>query len=173
MFKRVGAVLILFALITIAMFYAINDEDEVKTVSSGEIGIEVGQRAPDFELATLSGETVKLSDYRGQKVMLNFWATWCPPCRAEMPDMEKFYHEMKGEIEILAINIDTNNDVAGFIKEMGVTFPILLDTKENVMKNYQIISIPTTFLIDENGIIKEKTIGAMTYDYMKKIYKGL
>lgn len=136
-------------------------------------GLGIGLQAPDFELETLEGKTVKLSELQGKKVMLNFWATWCPPCKAEMPFMEKFYQEAGDEIEIIAINIDTKNDVAGFAKEMGVTFPILLDKDEQVMKTYQILSIPTTYFIDQDGLIQHKFIGAMSPEKMREFTDSL
>src|SRR5690625_3163943 len=91
-----------------------------------EIGLDQGDLAPDFELNTLDGDTVKLSDFRGEKVMVNFWATWCPPCRAEMPDMQKF-HEDK-DVVILAVDLteteDDFDDIPEFIDEFGVTFRV-------------------------------------------------
>src|SRR5699024_2083045 len=93
------------------------------------VGLEVETMAPDFELDTFTGEEAKLSDYRGSRVMINFWATWCPPCRAEMPDMERFHQDT--DIEILAVNLtetETHTDqVQQFIDEYELTFPILLD----------------------------------------------
>ncbi|MEH7109626.1 redoxin domain-containing protein, partial [Bacillus sp. JJ1764] len=105
----------------------------------------VGSKAPDFELKTLTGETVKLSELKGKKVMLNFWATWCPPCKAEMPDMEKFHSEVGDKVTILAVNIDPQLDVKGFVNEYKITFPILLDTDDGVNGKYQVLSIPTTY----------------------------
>lgn len=169
MIKKVIAAIALVALFTAAMVHAMDKEE--KQPKDQVQGLDVGNVAPDFELKLLSGQVVKLSDYKGKKVMLNFWATWCPPCKAEMPEMQEFHEASKDEVEVLAINMDTQNDVAGFIKKMGITFPILLDEKNEVNKNYQIISIPTTFFIDKNGVITHKFIGAMTLDDMKKYTK--
>jgi peroxiredoxin len=136
--------------------------------ADGAVGLEVGNVAPDFQLQTLAGETVKLSDYKGQRVMLNFWATWCPPCRAEMPDMEKFYQK-KG-VAILAVNLTeteaTMQDIHDFVDEFGLTFPILLDKKMEVATTYQIGPIPTSYMIDSDGIIQYKTLGALNYEMM-------
>ncbi|RSK52855.1 TlpA disulfide reductase family protein, partial [Bacillus canaveralius] len=90
------------------------------------------------------------------------------PCKAEMPAMEKFYRDMKDEVAVLAVNIDPKNDVKGFAEEKGVTFTILLDDQEEVSKIYQIISIPTTYYIDEAGIVQSKHIGAMTQEQMNQ-----
>jgi peroxiredoxin len=124
--------------------------------------IEEGDKAPDFTLKTLSGETVNLSQYEGKTVILNFWATWCPPCKEELPAMQKFYDKNQGKVEILAINIDPENNVKKYKQEMGLTFPILLDSNEKVNNQYGIIAIPTTIVIDENGKITKKHIGALT-----------
>jgi thiol-disulfide isomerase/thioredoxin len=114
---------------------------------------------------------LKLSQFRGKKVMLNFWATWCPPCKAEMPDMQTFYTEVGDKIQILAVNIDPEYDVAGFVKEMKINFPILLDENDEATNAYQILTIPTTFFIDEEGIIQNKFMGAMTIDKMREYTK--
>ncbi len=146
-----------------------NTEDQQSSdVSEAEVGLKEGNLAPDFELTTLEGETVQLSDYRGDKVMLNFWATWCPPCRAEMPDMEKFYNNE--DVKILAVNLtnteESREDVKEFNEEFGLTFPILMDEKLNVANQYQIQPIPTSYMIDSNGVIQHIALGAMNYEMM-------
>ncbi|WP_318502620.1 TlpA disulfide reductase family protein [Bacillus sp. T3] len=165
MVKKVIAAVILVALFAVAMVHAM-DKEETNT-NSQKTGIEVGNKAPDFELKTLTGDSVKLSDYKGKKVMLNFWATWCPPCKAEMPEMQKFYVSNKENVEILAVNMDPKNDVAGFVKNGGYTFPILLDEKNEVNQDYGIVSIPTTFFIDEQGVITHKINGQMKLEDME------
>src|SRR5687767_10413595 len=125
MLKKVIAAIALIALFAVAMVQAMDKEDK----SPAKTGIEIGDKAPDFELKNLDGQAVKLSDLKGKKVILNFWATWCPPCRAEMPEMEKYYQEIKngGKIEFLAVNLDPKADVKGFAEKMGIHFPIVLD----------------------------------------------
>ena len=122
-----------------------------------------GFLAPDFELQTTTGETIKLSDLRGQAVLVNLWATWCPPCRAEMPAIEKIYNEYKDDgLVILAVNMtyqDTASNIAPFIDEYDLTFPILLDTNNSVGSAYQLRSLPSSFFIDRDGIISEVVIG--------------
>jgi len=122
-----------------------------------------GFLAPDFELKTTTGETIKLSDLRGQAVLVNLWATWCPPCRAEMPAIEKVYNEYKDDgLVVLAVNMthqDTFSNIAPFIAEYGLTFPILLDETGGVGKDYQLRSLPSSFFIDRDGIIREIVIG--------------
>lgn len=132
------------------------------------IGLQIGNIAPNFELQTLEGETVRLTDYRGQPVMLNFWTSWCPPCRAEMPDMEKFYQD--SGMQILAINLtseeDTLEDVRQFKQEYELTFPILLDHENAVGERYQIRPIPTSYMVDAEGVIQFNIFGPMNYDHM-------
>ncbi|SET38515.1 Peroxiredoxin [Oceanobacillus limi] len=146
-------------------------ETGIEVMSRGatdEVGLKKGNIAPDFELTTLDGETVKLSDFQGEKVMLNFWATWCGPCRSEMPDMEKFYHDK--DIAILAVNLtDTEireSDVSEFVDEYQITFPILMDETAEVADQYRINPIPTTYLIDTKGRIHNVAFGALNYERM-------
>lgn len=133
------------------------------------VGIQKGEIAPDFELTTLKGETVRLSDYRGTRVFINFWATWCPPCRAEMPDMQKLYEEMD-DIEILAVNLTetekSEEGVSEFVEDFGLTFPILMDRNSEVANMYNVRAYPTSFMVDSNGRIQFISIGAMNHDMM-------
>lgn len=119
--------------------------------------------APDFALKTLEGKTVRLSELRGKKVVLiNFWATWCPPCRLEMPTMQQIYTEYKGRgFEVLAINIepDAKDEIRDFMKELRLTFPVLLDSDMKVTRKYRLIGLPVSMLIDRQGIIRSKEIG--------------
>jgi peroxiredoxin len=163
MIKKVLASVLLFVLMTVAIVQAMEKEEKDHLP-----GLQIGEKAPDFELQMLTGEAVKLSDFRGKKVMLNFWATWCPPCKEEMPDMEKFYNKQKDEVIILAVNIDPQYNVEKFTKDMGVTFPILLDEKDRVNSMYQVLTIPTTYFIDENGIIRHKYLTAMSEEIMSQ-----
>ncbi|MGR5978195.1 TlpA family protein disulfide reductase [Bacillus cereus] len=137
-------------------------------------GIEIGKSAPNFELTKLDETNVKLSDLKGKKVILNFWATWCGPCQQEMPDMEAFYKEHKENVEILAINYTPSEKgggvekVSNFVKEKGITFPILLDKNIDVTTAYKVITIPTSYFIDTKGVIQDKFIGPMTQKEMEK-----
>lgn len=153
-----------------------NEQQGTKTVvESDEIGLEKGEIAPDFELQTLDGETVKLSDLRGERVMVNFWATWCPPCRAEMPDMQKLHENT--DVKILAVNlIDTESSpevVPEFLNELGLTFPVLLDEESKLANDYKIAAYPTSFLLDSNGRIQFKALGAINYDIMVREFEKM
>lgn len=135
---------------------------------SDKVGILRGELAPDFELTTLDGEIVKLSGYKGKRVMLNFWATWCPPCRAEMPDMQKF--QSTKDVQVLAVNLsETESDPGNaqrFVDELNFTFTVPLDKESAVSNEYNVVAYPTTYMIDSNGRIQFIMMGAMNYDFM-------
>lgn len=122
-----------------------------------------GFLAPNFTLETLEGETVSLSDFEGQAVMINFWASWCPPCRAEMPSMENVYQKYQNQgFVILAINAthqDTVSGAANFVAEEGFSYPILMDTKDSVSQLYQLRSLPTSLFVGKDGLIQEIVYG--------------
>jgi thiol-disulfide isomerase/thioredoxin len=144
-------------------------QGEDNQTQSEEVTVaSVDNAAPGFSLKSLAGEEVNLSDFKGKRVIIHFWATWCPPCKWEMPAMEKIYQNANGQFEVLAINIDPENDVAGFVKELQLTFPVLLDQSGEVNETYSILSIPTTFLVNEAGEIEKKQIGAMTLKQMEE-----
>lgn len=132
-------------------------------------------KAMDFKLKDLNGKEVSLSDYKGKKVFLNFWATWCPPCKAEMPEMEMLYKETKNsDLVILAVNLDEEKDtVQKFINSNKYNFPVLLDTGNIVASQYEVVSIPTSFFIDKEGNIVDKHIGAMTIEDMKNYINNI
>ncbi|WP_054957275.1 peroxiredoxin family protein [Paenibacillus dakarensis] len=136
------------------------------------IGVKKGQRAPDFTLNDLNGNPIQLSDYRGKMVLLNFWASWCPPCRAEMPHMQEFYEDYKKDTVVLGVNMTSiehrAEDIKPFTEEFGLTFPNVLDIEGDVMEEYVVIAYPTTYVIDEQGVIREIYPGAINYDIMKK-----
>nr|WP_304216069.1 TlpA disulfide reductase family protein [Fredinandcohnia onubensis] len=143
-----------------------------------EVGISEGQLAPDFTLKTTSGEEMKLSEFRGKKVILNFWASWCPPCKAEMPHMEEFYVENKeSNVALLSVNLTTaekkSSDVAKFVDEYGLTFPVLLDEKGNIGQIYQAYAIPTSYLIDSKGIVRKKIVGPMDKEMMTELINSV
>jgi len=169
MVKKILAGVLLFGLLTVAIVQAMEKEEKPDNLP----GLKIGVKAPDFELENLAGETVKLSDYQGKKVILNFWATWCPPCKEEMPAMEKFYQKAGDDVEILAVNIDPQYDVKGFANKMGITFPILLDKNDKVNSTYSVMTIPTTYFINEEGLITNKYLTSMTVELMEQYIKEM
>lgn len=132
------------------------------------VGLNVGETAPDFELETMAGETVRLSDLRGEKVMVNFWASWCPPCKAEMPDIQKFHEDEAGTI--VSVNLtetETNEQqVTDFVNENDLTFPILMDRQSKVATLYTAQALPTSYLIDSEGKIDNIAIGQLNYQQL-------
>ncbi|MDQ4075467.1 MAG: redoxin domain-containing protein [Chloroflexota bacterium] len=132
--------------------------------------------APDFILRSLSGEEVRLADYRGQGVLLNFWATWCAPCRAEMPAIQQVadaYAE-EGLVVLLVNRAEREGAVRGFVEQTGVTAPVLLDPEDVAADAYRIGAMPTTFFIDRSGRIQEVTIGGpMTEAHLQSRIESL
>lgn len=130
--------------------------------------------APGFELLDLTGAPVNLSDFKGKIVFLNFWASWCPPCREEMPHMQSFYEKNKENgIEIVAVNL-TNLDVGQqaieqFVQDYGLTFPVLLDENGYVGMMYETMTIPTSYVLDTEGRIFQKVIGPMNEQMMNDL----
>lgn len=134
------------------------------TAAMGKISApQAGFAAPDFTLKTLEGEEYTLSELKGNAVLVNLWATWCPPCRAEMPAIEKMYQEYKDQgFVVLAVDMTYQDDptnVVPFTQEHGLTFPILLDETANVASAYQLRSLPSSYFINRAGIIQEVVIG--------------
>lgn len=156
-----------------------------KDIEERNFGLGNGDTPPDFTLTSLDGEDITLSDLRGKKVVLNFWATWCPPCKAEMPHMQSFYDKYGQEknVEIIAVNLtsaerDVTADakvdtVMTFRDSFELTFPILLDPENSAGSDYQIITIPTTYFIDSNGYIQRAIKGPMDVDMLKEYVDAL
>lgn len=135
--------------------------------SAPNIGYEIGNTAPDFALKTLEGKSVKLSDFRGKPVYLNFWTSWCPACKEELPEIQKFYGKNKDRVAVLTINItysDKMKDVQDILKQNNAIFPVLLDedSTHSVTDRYGVYGIPASFFIDKNGVIRDHHEGAMT-----------
>ena len=122
-----------------------------------------GFPAPDIELATADGNMVKLSDLRGQPIILNFWASWCPPCRAEMPAIQAVYQAYHNDgLIILAVNASNQDDLTdanAFVTGLQLSFPIYFDKTGNAQDAYKVSALPTTFFIDRDGIIQSVVIG--------------
>ena len=123
--------------------------------------------APDFNLLTPNGKSISLSDYKGRTVLLNFWATWCIPCKKELPSMQRLYEDLKLDgFEIVAISIDRDKKerVHQYIEEYSLTFPVLLDPSQKVRKDYFILGLPTSYLIGKDGKLKGFISGAREWD---------
>jgi len=134
------------------------------------------EKALDFSLKDLKGKNYKLSDFKGKVILLNFWATWCPPCRYEMPLLDKLYKEYKKMgFEVVAVSLDSNpNNVTDYLKNNSVSFTILYDKEGKVGYTYQIVAIPTSFLIDRNFVIRKIYLGILPErDFKKELEKWL
>jgi len=128
--------------------------------------MEIGKTAPDFELQDASGNTWKLSSLKGKVVFINFWATWCKPCRDEMPSMEALNKAMAGQpFQMLAIVFNDDLDMANsFARRLGASFPVLANPGPELTEAYMITGVPETFLIDADGILRHKFIGPYEWD---------
>ncbi|MBD8068182.1 TlpA disulfide reductase family protein [Bacillus sp. PS06] len=163
--------LALIAMIGFAVFQAFQKQKNETT------GVEIGNKAPDFELQVADGEIIKLSDLEGKKVLVNFWASWCEPCLEEMPEIQELYDTKSDDIEILAVNMtvtEKNLQTAkDFIKEQGFTFPVLLDVTNKTSSNYEVLNLPVSYFIDSKGIIRDRYPGAMSLEYMKEMLEKM
>ncbi len=134
------------------------------------------QPAPDFELVDVDGDKHRLSDYRGKPLIINFWATWCPPCREEMPSMNRAWHKVKDDVSMLAINVGEDEDtIFIFSADYPIDFPVLLDQSGDVIKQWPVKGLPTTFVLDREGNIHYTAVGAREWDddALLEIVKGL
>lgn len=138
--------------------------------------LEIGDTAPNFTLKSRDGKNVKLSEYRGSVVMLNFWASWCGPCRQEMPLLEKM-SKRYGKLGFVLLGVNTEGDPTlanNFLKDITVTFPILYDTSKKVSQDYGVSAMPTTVIVDRNGKVRYIHYGYKSGDekkYKKAIKK--
>jgi len=154
-------ILIVLILIGVGIVLLLQTKDSSFNLSgSSRLGKDVP--APNFTLPGLDGQMVSLADYRGNVVLLNIWATWCPPCVDEMPSMEKLYQTLKAEgFEILAVSMDVSGaqTVRPFMEKHKLNFPALTDTEGAIKSLYQTTGVPESFIIDKDGVIVEKVIG--------------
>jgi peroxiredoxin len=126
--------------------------------------VEIGKPAPDFALVDMNGQKHKLSDYRGEGVFLNFWATWCKPCEREMPYIENSYQNFKDKgVKVLTVDVgESELAVSNFVQRHGLTFPVMIDKDGPVQTAYGINPLPITFLIDKDGIVVRSHTGELT-----------
>jgi len=152
--NRIIKVILPIILVLGLLITGCSSEDEVA---------RVGESAPDFTLNNLDGQAVSLSDFRGKGVLVNFWATWCNPCREEMPYLQEIFEDSNNtssSVVILTVNLgESHSTVADFMDFYHLSLPVLFDTKGVVVQRYGIQYVPTTFFIDKDGIIRDKVIG--------------
>ena len=138
-------------------------------IGSEARGVEVGQRVPQYSASDLVGQEVSLEDHLGEVVLLNVWATWCGPCRIEMPPIQASYDRFKDRgFTVLAVSIDAGPGyrakVTRFVEEFELTFPVLLDPESRISRTLQTIGVPETFVLDRQGRIVKRLIGATDWD---------
>lgn len=149
------------------------DNNAPKDEVDNDYDIEVGKLAPNFTLENLNGEEISLEDYRGKIIMLNFWATWCPYCVKEMPDMDKLQKE-NDDLVILAVNVKEEKKIAkDYIEEAGYDFEVVLDLKGDVTETYLVGPIPTSYFIDKEGILLGGVPGMLEYPQMVQLIEGI
>jgi len=188
-FKQLLAIGVILTLIGIIIYGFVsdnNDEEEFNgiitvypdDVDPDSLGVDVGDVAKDFQLRDLDNNLVKLSDFKGKKVFLNFWASWCAPCKEEMPDMQKLYEEYSDEVEVIAVNVTGSevkrSNVDEFVDEYNFTYTILLDDNNSVSNEYLASQLPTSYFINSKGIVQlPRHTGPLTFEDMEEIIKQL
>jgi peroxiredoxin len=127
-------------------------------------GINVGNRAPDFTLEALDGTKVSLKNYRGKVVLINFWATWCPPCRAEIPEIEAAFEARQDDgFVVFGVNVEEAREtVAPFVDAFEMSYPVLLDESGRLLQTYRAMGLPMSVIIDQDGVIQARHIGFLT-----------
>jgi peroxiredoxin len=155
--------------IMLLLWMALQPGGGQSTAQSAAETMEQGQPAPNFTTQTLSGSETALADYAGDVVVVNFWATWCPPCKAEMPGINAFYerHQADGLV-VLAVNAQESESlVRPFIEANQFTFPVLLDPAGSVVDQYQVRSFPTTIIIDRDGVVRHVQVGMISEEELE------
>ena len=141
--------------------------------------IEPGARAPDYRAVNVAtGDSVSLRDYRGDVLLINLWATWCPPCEQEMPSIERLHEEMGSEgLKVVAVSIDQldSGAIRAWVEERGLTFQVLHDGSGRIQQVYQTTGMPESFVVDRTGVIVKKVIGATDWDHpaQKALFRRL
>lgn len=165
--KKTVSLLLVMVLLAVAAWTFI-DKKQQTTADGVEVPLTVmqkGELAPQLNLQTTAGDTFSLQALHGKKVVLNFWASWCPPCREEMPALQSYYDDFQDEhnVEVIAINLasrDQNRErVAKFIEQYRLTLPMPLDTEGLAADRYRVVTIPTTYMIDTNGRVQHQIQG--------------
>jgi len=143
--------------------------DDARNPTGRSPAAEIGRAAPDFRLERLGGGELRLSDLRGQVVILNFWATWCAPCRQEMPEFVRLYSSLHDQgLEVVAVDLqEAEGQVQGFVDEFGMRFPTLFDRSGGVARTYRVNQLPVTLIIDRDGVVRATKYGPVTPDVLQ------
>jgi peroxiredoxin len=165
----------LFTIGIMLLIWIAFQSDGQTTVQTAPEQMAQGQPAPSFTSPALSGGEIGLTDYAGDVIVVNFWATWCPPCKAEMPGINAFYEQHQAEgLVVLAVNAkESESLVRPFIEANGFTFPVLLDPAGSVVNQYQVRSFPTTIVIDRDGVVRHIQVGMISEEELEGIVAPL
>ena len=153
---------------------ASDPSDETGTASGdSEPDSDELSTAPDFTVYDIDGNEVKLSDYFGKPIVLNFWASWCGPCKSEMPEFNEMYYELDGEVIFLMVNMtdgsrETVESASEYVSEEGFSFPVMYDTAQDAAYTYAVYSLPTTYFLDDKGYLIARAVGAIDKDTLQQ-----
>ncbi|MBN2908395.1 redoxin family protein [Polycladomyces sp. WAk] len=154
-----------------------NQAEVTPTTPQKDTGLQKGDTAPVFALQTLNGQTMDLAKRNGKPALINFWATWCPPCREEMPILQSMYKRYGNRVDFFMVNLtreETNEErVAQYLRQHKLTFPVLKDETGEVAEIYSILAIPTTYIVDANGVIVWNKTGAVTQKEVTNVLDSL
>ena len=159
--QNILAISFLIFLLTITGCDKKTDDSNAKGSTESLSDKASSEKAPDFTLTTVDNKTIKLSDYKGKIVIIDFWATWCPPCRKGIPDLIEIQNRYKKDVIVIGLSVDTDTkgEVVPFISNNGINYPVAYPTPDVVSSYGGIESIPTSFIIDQNGTVIDKNVG--------------
>ncbi|HEX6923269.1 MAG TPA: TlpA disulfide reductase family protein [Bacillales bacterium] len=169
--KKMIGIVILVSILWIVVGHSYEGND-----TSAGTTAEVGSKAPSFTLTSLSGKTYSLSEAKGKPVVLNFWNSWCGPCKKETPELARLYRKYKGQFQLYGINVTADDSLGAvklFVEDYGVNYPVLLDKSGNVSDLYNVYSRPVTYFINAKGIIVGKIKGYQGAEILNKKVKAL
>ncbi|MCR8643900.1 TlpA family protein disulfide reductase [Paenibacillus sp. N1-5-1-14] len=172
--KNIAVLSILIMLVGIAVYQNIQTKQEQVSVAAEEMP-KPDYRVPSFTLASLTGEEFKVGGERDKPLMINFWASWCGPCEKEAPDLVKLYQAYEGQFDLYAVNItqgDSMRNVRAFVDRHQFQFPVLLDKDGKISEKFRVIAIPTSFIVDKKGVIRD-VFYSETYNSLNKKIKAV
>jgi thiol-disulfide isomerase/thioredoxin len=176
MYRRTKLAGLLLLILALAFLAGCSKNDTSESQLPEGVGAYPGQMAPDFTLTTFSGHDVTLSQLKGRPVFLNIWASWCPPCKREMPDLQRMSRQYEGKVLVYGINStteDTRDKAEEFVLDMRLTFPNLIDANGQVKRDYRILTMPVSLTIDENGKVVDRHDGQLTPEKMNEMFEHL